>query len=154
MSEPVLRPMASEDLPEVLRIERLSQRHPWTEPLFARELVNPISRSVVVAREPVPGGPLSGFLVVWLVHDELHILNVATDPAERRRGLGRRLMHEAEMLASPTAVLSTLEVRRSNVPAIALYASLGYAHVGVRPRYYQEDGEDAFVMTKPLSALG
>lgn len=152
MSDDVLlRPMQAEDLPEVLRIERLSQRHPWTEPLFARELEHAIGRSVVATRSPVPGGPLCGFLVVWLVHDELHILNVATDPVERRRGLGRRLMHEAERLAGPAAVLSTLEVRRSNVPAIALYESLGYAHVGVRPRYYQEDGEDAFVMTKPLA---
>jgi ribosomal-protein-alanine N-acetyltransferase len=145
----LLRPMTSEDLPEVLRIERLSQRHPWTEPLFARELGHDISRSVVAADAQKPVA-LHGFLVVWLVHDELHILNVATDPARRRCGLGRRLMNEAERLAGPAALLSTLEVRRSNVPAIALYASLGYVQVGVRPRYYQEEGEDAFVMTKAL----
>ena len=48
------------------------------------------------------------------------------------------------------AVLATLEVRRSNAPAIALYSSLGYRQVGLRPRYYQPDGEDAFVMLKEL----
>jgi ribosomal-protein-alanine N-acetyltransferase len=43
-----------------------------------------------------------------------------------------------------------LEVRRGNAPAIALYRSLGYREVGVRPRYYAEDGEDALVMDKDL----
>jgi ribosomal-protein-alanine N-acetyltransferase len=152
--EVLLRAMTIEDLPEVLRIERLSQRHAWTEPLFTRELAHDIGRSVVASRGAPPGGPLCGFLVIWLVHDELHILNVATDPTERRQGVGRRLMLEAERLAAPGAVLSTLEVRRSNAPAIALYESLGYEQVGVRPRYYQEDGEDAFVMTKRLRDVG
>ena len=45
------------------------------------------------------------------------------------------------------ARLSTLEVRRSNAPAIALYRALGYQEVGIRPRYYAEENEDAIVMT-------
>ncbi len=48
------------------------------------------------------------------------------------------------------AALSTLEVRRSNAAALALYGDLGYRQVGVRPNYYAEEGEDAIVMVRDL----
>jgi ribosomal-protein-alanine N-acetyltransferase len=82
------------------------------------------------------------------VHDEIHVLNVGTAPEARRQGVGRALMEEAVARGRGRgARLSTLEVRRSNAPAIALYRSLGYLAVGVRPRYYAEEDEDAIVMT-------
>ena len=81
---------------------------------------------------------------------DLHILKVATLPAYRRRGLGRRLMLVAEVHAGEMAGESlTLEVRIANTPAIAMYGALGYAQVGIRPGYYP-DGSDALVMTKRL----
>lgn len=149
-----LRPMTPGDLDDVHRIETEAHRHPWSRDLIRKELDHEWSRVLVAeAREAeeLPPRPI-GYIIFWLVHDELHILNVATAPHARRRGIGRTLMIEAETMARRNgAVLSTLEVRRSNTGAIALYEGLGYERVGMRPRYYQEDGEDAFVLNKDLA---
>ncbi|MGC3998770.1 MAG: ribosomal protein S18-alanine N-acetyltransferase [Anaeromyxobacter sp.] len=97
------------------------------------------------------GEQVLGFIVFWLVHDEVHILNVASAREARRRGIGRALMLEAhEAGRRKSAAISTLEVRRSNLPALALYQSLGYRQVGVRPNYYAEEREDAIVMILDL----
>jgi ribosomal-protein-alanine N-acetyltransferase len=107
--------------------------------------------STVLLATEADAGPVLGFAVVWLVHDELHVLNVAVAPEARRRGVARRILDQVEQGArGQGARVSMLEVRRSNQPAIALYLSLGYREVGVRPRYYAEDGEDALVMDKAL----
>jgi ribosomal-protein-alanine N-acetyltransferase len=96
-----------------------------------------------------------GFAIVWLIHDELHVLNVAVAPEARRRGVARALLAEVEARAAAEgAARATLEVRRSNAPAIELYRSLGYREVGVRPRYYAEDGEDAILMDRDLGPGG
>ncbi len=152
-----LRPMRVLDLDEVMRIESSAHRHPWSFELMRRELEHDWSRAVL-AVERAGLAPLDlverivGYIVFWLVHDELHVLNVATDPAFRRRGAGRTLMLEAEAHGHRHgARLSTLEVRRSNTAALKLYGSLGYREVGVRRRYYQEDGEDALIMLKDLA---
>ena len=143
--------MTPADLDAVMRIERAAHRHPWSLDLVRRELDHEWSM-IVLADDGTPEAPeIKGFVIFWLVHDEVHILNVATDPVERRRGIGRALMLEAEKRGREKgAVLSTLEVRRSNVAAIGLYLGLAYRQVGVRPRYYQEDQEDALVMVKDL----
>lgn len=88
-----------------------------------------------------------GFLVAWHVADELHVLNVATLPAMRRRGVARALMDEALAYATAHHVrILILEVRRSNRPAIKLYRGLGFTALGVRPGYYSDNGEDAIEM--------
>src|SRR5471032_249819 len=92
-----------------------------------------------------------GFIIFWLVHDEVHILNVAVTPEARRRGIARTLMAEAEKRAhAANAALMTLEVRRSNQCALDLYREFDYRAVGVRPNYYVDEGEDAIVMVKEL----
>jgi ribosomal-protein-alanine N-acetyltransferase len=88
-----------------------------------------------------------GFLVAWHVADELHVLNVATLPAMRRRGVGRALMDEALRYAAEHKVrIVLLEVRRSNRAAIKLYRGLGFTALGVRPGYYSDNNEDAIEM--------
>ena len=85
------------------------------------------------------------------MHDEIHVLNIATSPEDRRRGIGRALMDAAaDHGRRRGARLATLEVRRSNASAIALYRALGYRQVGIRPNYYAEEGEDAIVMIADL----
>jgi len=92
-----------------------------------------------------------GYVVFWVVHDEVHVLNVATALAARRRGIGRALMEAAEGEGRRRgARLATLEVRRSNAAAIALYRTMEYRQVGIRPNYYAEENEDAIVMVKTL----
>ena len=145
----LFRRMTATDLDAVMRIERAAHRRPWSEELVRRELDH--DWSIVLLALDEGDDALAGYVIFWLVHDELHILNVATDPFRRRRGVGRSLMLHAEGQGQQKgAVLSTLEVRRSNEPALALYRGLGYRQVGVRPRYYADDNEDAIVMVKDL----
>jgi ribosomal-protein-alanine N-acetyltransferase len=148
--------MALEDLERVMEIERDGFAHPWSMDLLRREMVHDWSTILLAtATRSGPGGlaseVITGFIVYWLVHDELHVLNIATAVEERRRGVGRALMDEASARARKAgAVLSTLEVRRSNAAALALYRDLGYRQVGVRPNYYADEGEDAIVMVMDL----
>ncbi|MCM2334012.1 MAG: ribosomal protein S18-alanine N-acetyltransferase [Anaeromyxobacteraceae bacterium] len=135
-----------------MEIEAAGFRHPWSEEQLRRELGNAWS-IVLAAEEDGPDGAprMAGYVIVWVVHDELHVLNVATAPEQRRRGVGRAIMEEAHRVGRARACrLSTLEVRRSNAPAIALYRALGYRQVGMRPRYYAEENEDALLMTLDL----
>ena len=146
---PSFRRMREADLPRVMEIERAAFSHPWSEELVRRELGHEFS-TVLLATEG-PEGAVQGFAVVWLVHDELHVLNVAVAPEARRRGLARAILDRVEVGGREQgARVAMLEVRRGNVPAIALYRSRGYREVGIRPRYYAEDGEDALVMDKDL----
>ena len=92
------------------------------------------------------GAPAS-FLVGWHVADELHILNVATAPAARRRGLAAALIERVLAYAVEHHLrLMLLEVRRSNEPAIALYRKHGFSIFGVRKAYYADNDEDAIEM--------
>lgn len=146
------RRVEADDLPRLMEIERAGFRHPWSEQQLRTELTNAWS-TMLAAVEAGPDGAerMAGYVIVWVVHDELHVLNVATAPEDRRRGVGRALMEEAHRLGRSRACrLSTLEVRRSNAPAIALYRALGYRQVGMRPRYYTEENEDALLMTLEL----
>jgi ribosomal-protein-alanine N-acetyltransferase len=143
------RRMREGDLARVMEIERAAFSHPWSEELVRRELAHDFS-TVLLATEGADG-PVAGFAIAWLVHDELHVLNVAVAPDARRRGVARAILDRMEALGREQgARVAMLEVRRGNAPAIALYRSGGYRKVGARPRYYP-DGEDALVMDKDLA---
>lgn len=152
-----LRPMVPDDLAAVDALSKEAFEHPWSEELLRRELEHDWSTVLLAVEESSSSGErpverIVGFLVFWLVHDEIHILNIATLPAFRRRGAARALLAQAEKTGvAKGAVLATLEVRKSNSPAIALYEGLGYRRMGVRPGYYAPDGEDAIVMSKSLA---
>ena len=151
-----IRRMRPDDLEEVMVIERAAFKHPWSPELFRRELEHDWS-TILVAVEPLTSAPGRGterivaFLIFWLVHDEVHVLNVAVVPEHRRKGIARMLMAETERRAMQAgAALMTLEVRRSNEAALELYREFEYRAVGVRPNYYVDEGEDAIVMVKEL----
>ena len=106
----------------------------------------PFSKTILARR----GDEIVGYICRWLVGDEVHILNVAVRPEARQSGTGRALvslvMEEAEQSA---AALVTLEVRRENNAAIALYRSFGFTERGIRRNYYAR-GQDAVVMSCDL----
>jgi len=146
------RRMALDDLDRVMEIEKSGFAHPWSADLLRREMMHDWSTVLVAAetRRGTGSGPMEA-LVGFIVYDELHVLNIATAPEERRRGVAKALMNEAAVRARRAgAVLATLEVRRTNVPAIGLYRALGYRQVGIRVNYYVDEGEDAIVMAKDL----
>ena len=150
------RRMRLDDLDRVMEIEKEGFAHPWSADLLRREMTHDWS-TVLVAFEVrhglggLPREVVVGFIVFWLVHDEVHVLNIATALESRRRGVGRALMDEAAAAGRRRgAILATLEVRRSNEAALALYRALGYRQAGVRPNYYAEEKEDAIVMLLDL----
>ena len=145
----LIQPLTPADLNAVVEIERLSFRTPWLRQAFEEEMARPWAR-VEVLRDGVTGQAVA-FADYWLVADELHILNIATHPEARRQGHGARLLRhvlEQARLASYRTV--ELEVRRSNLAAQALYHRFEFRQVGVRPRYYEDNGEDAILMTLSL----
>ena len=94
-----------------------------------------------------------GFVGLWLMVGEAHIVTLAVREGQRRRGLGELLLIAAiELAVAHGQQVMTLEVRRSNEAAVSLYEKYGFTRVGVRTRYY-DDREDALIMTtSPLSS--
>jgi ribosomal-protein-alanine N-acetyltransferase len=141
--------MALPDLDHVLAIERQVFSEPWVRAHFEYEIVQSTVSYIRVARA---SGELVGYLVAWIVWDELHLGNVAVAPSWQHRGVATALLEE--MLSDSTARgcrLATLEVRVSNERAIALYERLGFKSIAVRRRYYRDNGEDALIMMADLA---
>lgn len=140
-----IRRMNPEDLPAVLEIERRSMTLPWSERAYRAELRAPYSRPWVAEAE----GRLVGVLVLWKIADEAHIATLAVHPDFRRRGIAAEMLRfaldEAEKEGAATALL---EVRAGNEAAQALYRRFGFQVVGVRKNYYEDNGEDAWLMTR------
>lgn len=144
-----IAPATDADLDRVDEIEQHSFKTPWPRGAFKAELLREWARLDVVRLDD----RLVGFCNYWLVTTELHILAIATEPDYRGRGIaGRLLEHVLDVARQAGCSLATLEVRRSNVPAIALYERAGFKTVHVRARYYQDDDEDALVMMRGLTA--
>jgi len=90
-----------------------------------------------------------GFVGLWLMVEEAHIVTLAVRESQRRRGLGELLLIAAiELAMAQGQEVITLEVRRSNEAAVSLYGKYGLTRVGVRSRYY-DNREDALIMTTP-----
>lgn len=140
----ITRVAAEADLDEVAALEAASFSNPWSRDMLARELRNTISR-VYVARDNA--GALIGFCACWFLGDELHINTLAIADRERRRGHATRLLRDVfRDAAQAGARRATLEVRRSNDPALKLYEGLGFRIAGVRRSYYGNPVEDALVL--------
>jgi len=145
-----IEPMTVDDLAAVHRIEHASFSKPWPDEAYRSELQANRLASYLVARA---GGDLIAFGGIWLMVDEAHVTTFAVDPAWRRRRIGETLLLALMDLAiARQAREATLEVRLSNLPARRLYEKYGFRPVGIRPRYYSDNGEDALIMTtEPLN---
>lgn len=142
----LLRRAAFSDIKAICEIERLSFPSPWSKWCFLTEYVNPHSTILVAGPPPPQPWQVWGYIVFWIVADEMHILNLAVHPDRRRRGIARALLSAAlaQGQRQQVAVVS-LEVRPSNRAALSLYHSFGFRQVGRRPRYYADNQEDALV---------
>lgn len=144
-----LRAATIDDLAQIMAIERASFGNPWPETAMAEELGGHSWSRVVVAEAK---GAIVGFMIYWVVDLELHLLNLATWPTWRRRGVARalvqRMLRDARRGGRAEILL---EVRRSNAAARRLYEELGFEDFGVRRRYYRDNNEDAIVMLKQLA---
>jgi ribosomal-protein-alanine N-acetyltransferase len=146
--------MTLDDLPEVHRIERASFSVPWPDDAYRSELTaNRLASYLVVRADGVAGVVAYGG--IWLMVDEAHVTTFAVDPAWRRQGVGETLLVALlDLAVARRAREATLEVRLSNLPARRLYEKYGFRPVGLRPRYYSDNGEDALIMTtEPLTGV-
>jgi ribosomal-protein-alanine N-acetyltransferase len=141
----VIEPMRLEDVEEVQRIEEASFSTPWPPNAYRSELMtNKLAAYLVIRAE----GRIVAYGGMWLMVDEAHITTFAVHPAWRRQRLGERLLLAFLDLAKDRhAREATLEVRLSNVAARRLYEKYGFRPVGLRPRYYSDNNEDALIMT-------
>jgi [ribosomal protein S18]-alanine N-acetyltransferase len=139
---PHLRRMEARDLPSAMEIDALSLPRPWSAAIWRGELRSPFGLYLVIEDR----GEVFGQIGVRHVLGELHITTIAVRPEYRRRGHARA--YGAALAAYPDANQVHLEVRPTNVEAIALYESLGFLETGRRPRYYGD--EDALLMTLNL----
>lgn len=146
----LMRPARPEDLDAIMAVEESAYEAGWPRSVFERELTQEWSHVDLIC----PSGhetPVA-HIVYWIVHDELHLLNVAVHPSERRRGLGRAMMGRLlQVCESESLQYITLEVRVSNEAAIRLYQAHGFCRIGRRRRYYANNGEDALVMALVLN---
>lgn len=138
-----IRPMRKSDLAEVLRLEGECFPHPWTRGMLEEELRRE-NGAFLVARH---WRELVGYAGVIYIMEEGHVTNLAIRKTARRKGIaGRLLLHMIEDGAMRGIRFLTLEVRRSNLPAIRLYEKFGFTVIGERKRYYLDDDEDALIM--------
>jgi ribosomal-protein-alanine N-acetyltransferase len=94
------------------------------------------------------GGRIVGFIGIWYMVDEAHVVTVGVRTKDRGRGIGELLLIGAlERAMSRAVAVMTLEVRPSNAVAINLYRKYGFEQRGVRKAYYADDREDALIMT-------
>ena len=141
--------MTSAHISQIAEMEKQCFSDPWSENSVASELGNPLSLWLVA----LDGDTVAGYVGSQSVLDAADMMNVAVHPAYRRQGIGRELVLAlSERLKEKGVVRLMLEVRQSNAPAIALYESLGFQQVGLRPNYYRNPKENALIMRKEWSA--
>lgn len=141
-----VRRMREEDLPAVRAIEIMSFSNPWSDSTFRGEIQNTsVSFPLVVVRRP--GEEVVAYIVFWQIRDDVQVNNVAVHPECRGLGLGEAVMRFAiAKVRAAGAGFMTLEVRKSNAPAVSLYRKLGFEVLGDRKHYYTKPDEDAYVM--------
>lgn len=138
-----VREMRKEDLRDILAIEKKSFKSPWTKGIFEETLFSPISANFVITA----GDELVGYLCLYTVEDEAHILNIAVSPAYRHKGCASVLLNSViEQLGEKGITQYYLEVREGNNEALGLYRKFGFAAIGKRKKYYIDTNEDALVM--------
>lgn len=144
MAEALVRRMTLDDVDRVYALETEAFAQPWKAEDFRYELTeNKVARYLVVEES----GEVIGFAGVHVIIDQGHVTNIVV--SERRRGKGYGRLVTAALMqyaANLGAAYLTLEVRAGNHVAQALYASLGFIKVSVRKRYYDDNGEDAWLM--------
>ena len=137
--------MNEKDIVTVYEIERKVFPIPWTRKSFFNELENRNFNLSIVA---VVDSKIVGYIISYLIHDEVHICNVAVDPDFRRRQIGEIMVWGTLKICEEYNIeFAHLEVRKSNDAAIKLYKKFGFEIVGLRKNYYVRENEDALLMS-------
>lgn len=136
------RRLTAADADAMAALERACFSLPWD----GRQCRNAFDQPAFAAFGSWDARELLAYVSIYHVRPEMEILNVAVMPQERRKGIGRRIMHLVLQAAVKMGMQrATLEVREGNLAALALYKSLGFCQCGKRPHYYPDNGEDALI---------
>jgi [ribosomal protein S18]-alanine N-acetyltransferase len=145
----VIRRAAPADAEALMLLEASYSNSPWSETAFVNDLENPRGASFVAF--DASGGPCA-FIIGVVILDELHVHNLGTMAALRKRGIATRLLEASIAQAlSEGALRAFLEVRSKNFAAVRLYEKSGFVSQLIRKKYYADDGDDALVMTKTIA---
>lgn len=144
----IIREMTAGDVPAIAKLEQICFLDPWSENSIASELNNRLSYWLIAEID----GCVAGYVGSQSVLDMTDMMNIAVSPDFRRQGVAEALVTALmDALTRRGMIGLMLEVRVSNVPAIALYEKLGFKEVGRRRNYYRNPREDALIMRKELT---
>lgn len=157
MADLIIRKAEEKDVLAIEQIEKQCFAVPWSYESLYKDIVENKLAFYIVAEiaggdgiqcsSDAADGQICGYVGIWKIFEEGHITNVAVAPEFRRKHIGLAML---ETLISVTAEAGiekyTLEVRAGNEPAIRLYEGLGFKSAGIRPGYYEDNGEDAVIM--------
>ncbi|MDW5298783.1 MAG: ribosomal protein S18-alanine N-acetyltransferase [Sedimentibacter sp.] len=147
MERVLIRNMKSDDIGQIIEIEKKCFSLPWSRESFEGELKN--EHAYYECAEENKN--IVGYMGMWKILDECHITNVAVLPEYRNRGIASMLIDKMIGVCKCSEIKNmTLEVRESNTTAINLYKKFGFFSVGKRPNYYQLPLEDAIIMWKNI----
>ena len=149
-----LRPMQMDDLDAIIQIETTIYTHPWTRGNFSDSLNSGYSAWVLEEQVLQTNHEMIGYALLMMVMDEAHLLNLSVAKHQQKQGLGRYLLeHMLKIAKNHQAANMFLEVRPSNISAIALYENMGFSEMALRRGYYPADPkisktsrEDAILM--------
>lgn len=144
--------MNSSDIEGVFNISNSCFSTPWSLDSIKSELNNPLAKYIVAVDKDLD--LVVGFIGAWIVVGEASITNIAVDKNYRKIGIGNKLLESLINLCSDlNCTLINLEVRESNLTAQNLYKKHGFIIDGVRKGYYEDNKENAILMTKTLTML-
>ena len=129
--------------PQVAEIEKQCFSLPWSEEAFCGEIDNPLATYIVAVEDKT----VLGFAGVHIIAGEGYITNIAVRESARRCDIGKMMLEKLIDICREKCTFITLEVRKSNIPAISLYEKLGFENLGIRKNFYEKPIEDAVIMT-------
>lgn len=137
--------LSSSHLDDIMEIEKSCYgAHHWSRSSFASEINNPCASYLVAVNDD---NKAVGYMGVWRIFDEAHVTNLAVHPNYQGKGLAHFLiLSSLDVCYEDKIKYMTLEVRKSNERARFVYESFGFKSLGVRKKYYQDNGEDAIIM--------
>lgn len=144
---PVIRPMTAENVKGVAEVEKECFASPWSEKSLLEEIENPQAYFFVATIND----EIVGYMGTISVYGECSVTNIAVKEKERGKGIASSLLHRAILNSIYMGDdFITLEVRKSNTPAISLYEKFGFVKMGERKNFYRQPTEDAFIYNKYL----
>lgn len=143
MKDIIVKQMEADDVDGVVEIEKMSFATPWSKEALSMELENDLAVYMVAKYND----KVIGYAGLWMIIDEAHITNIAVHKDYRGNGISKLILSSLINICKIKGTKSmTLEVRKSNEVAKNLYKSFNFEEVGIRPKYYADNNEDAIIM--------